>query len=280
MTDTVEVKEGFCTLPNEMVIYVLSLVDEDSLLTCRLVTRSWRYLIDKFVFQDKASKENALVNNGQGFYSFSNIGSNSIKRLDLPWYVFYTICKYDPFNRNLVKNHCGQNNFDHWSTLERNQGWAIENRPEGAPMLPDDPDFDGQTSCFVSTYRLCAKKQNIEFKKHGITKKLMQYLKPDIFVSEWFSGRFDCGCKYSLEATVYDDKNCILEQHNYQKTLHQWQADSWTKISHTFRSLNNPYRIILLHSGVDTQFWAGYYGTKISGSVVKVLLPLKLKPII
>ena len=28
------------------------------------------------------------------------------------------------------------------------------------------------------------------------------------------------------------------------------------------------------HSGKDTQFWAGYYGSKMAGGVVKVALPI------
>jgi len=98
----------FDLLPDEMVVYTLSFIDADTLMDCRLVCKRWRELIDAYVFQEKASRENEFVNNGRGFYSFSQIDSNSVRKLELPWYVFYVICKYDPFNRNLVKNHCGQ----------------------------------------------------------------------------------------------------------------------------------------------------------------------------
>lgn len=47
--------------------------------------------------------------------------------------------------------------------------------------------------------------------------------------------------------------------------------------SHSFKNQGNATYLTLFHSGVDTQFWAGHYGTKISGSVVKVLLPIILK---
>jgi len=98
----------FDLLPDEMVVYTLSFIDADTLMDCRLVCKRWRELIDAYVFQEKASRENEFVNNGRGYYSFSQIDSNSVRKLELPWYVFYVICKYDPFNRNLVKNHCGQ----------------------------------------------------------------------------------------------------------------------------------------------------------------------------
>lgn len=98
----------FHSLPDEMVVLTLKQVDVDTLLACRLVCKNWHVLIDTYVFQEKAAQQNEFVNNGRGYYSFSQIDQNDIKRLDLPWYVFRTICKHDPFNRNLLQNNCGQ----------------------------------------------------------------------------------------------------------------------------------------------------------------------------
>ncbi|XP_060852462.1 F-box only protein 17-like [Rhopalosiphum padi] len=269
--------EPFDLLPDEMVVYTLSFIDADTLLDCRLVCKRWRELIDAYVFQEKASRENKYVNNGRGYYSFSKIDSNNIRKLELPWYVFHVICKYDPFNRNLVKNHCGQNEYTHWNITNDHNWWTIEQTPQGAPPLPDDPDFDGHTSCFVSTYRLCSKRQKIIFKNYGLNDIVMKTLQPEISVSEWYTGRFDCGCKYALRATVHDRNDKLIEQHNYNDVLPQWEANIWTKASHSFKNQSNASQLILYHSGVDTQYWAGHYGTKISGSVVKILLPIKFK---
>lgn len=101
-------EELFGLLPDEMVIYTLNFVDPDTLLNCRLVCKSWREFIDSDVFQDKASRENEI----HRFYSFSHIHPSTVKKLDLPWFVFYVICKYDPFNRNIVKNNCGQSKLN------------------------------------------------------------------------------------------------------------------------------------------------------------------------
>jgi len=105
-------KNYFDFLPDEMVVLTLSFVDAVSLLNCRLVCKRWRTLVDAHVFQEKASRENNTVNDGRGYYSFSEIDSKTVRKLDLPWYVFYAICKYDPFNRNLVKSHCGQSKLN------------------------------------------------------------------------------------------------------------------------------------------------------------------------
>jgi len=102
----------FDSLPDEMVVLALSFVDASSLLDCRLVCNSWRTLVDAHAFQEKASRENDTVNNGRGYHSFSEIDSKTVRKLELPWYVFYAICKYDPFNRNLVRNHCGQSKLN------------------------------------------------------------------------------------------------------------------------------------------------------------------------
>ncbi|CAI6366694.1 unnamed protein product [Macrosiphum euphorbiae] len=266
----------FDLLPDEMVVNTLSFIDADTLLDCRLVCKRWRELIDAYVFQEKASRENEFVNNGRGYYSFSQVESSSIRKLELPWYVFYVICKYDPFNRNLVKNHCGQNEYKHWERYDHSL-WIIEQTPQGSPLLPDDPDFDGHTSCFVSSFRLCSKSQRIIFKNYGLNDTVMKTLQPEISVSEWYNSRFDCGCKYVLRATVFDGNGELIEQHNYNDVLPQWGDNIWTKASHSFKNQSNASYLILYHSGVDTQFWAGHYGTKISGSVVKILLPIKFK---
>lgn len=74
--------------------------------------------------------------------------------------------------------------FDYW-IIPNNQTWIIEPEPVGASKLPDDPDFEGHTSCFVSTYFECSKTQLIQFRKHGFTEKVIKYLQPEIVISEW-----------------------------------------------------------------------------------------------
>lgn len=100
--------QSFDLLPDEMFIHILISIDAKTLLDFRLVCKRWQELIETFVYQEKAVLENKFVNNGQGYSSFSQIGSNDIRKIELSWYVFYVINKYDPFNRNLIKNHCGQ----------------------------------------------------------------------------------------------------------------------------------------------------------------------------
>jgi len=102
-------------------------------------------------------------------------------------------------------------------------------------------------------------------------------------------------------AFVYNKNNELLEQHNYHDTLQPQDKNHWIKVclytlffflskylhiyinyyyfqvSHSFKDHSKASHLVLQHTGRDTQFWAGNYGTKISGSVVKIMLPIRLK---
>lgn len=75
--------------------------------------------------------------------------------------------------------------FEDWDIDSEENWWGIEQKPKGCPELPDNPDFEGQTSCFVSTYRLCVKSQTVFFKNYGLNETVMKVLKPRISFSEW-----------------------------------------------------------------------------------------------
>lgn len=75
--------------------------------------------------------------------------------------------------------------YKHWDIKNHENWWSIEATPQGTSDLPNDLDFNGHTSCFVSTYRLCSKMQKITFKDYGLTDAIIKYLAPKISVSEW-----------------------------------------------------------------------------------------------
>jgi len=49
--------QHFESLPDEMAVHVLSFVDADTLLNCRIVCAQWRALVDAYAFQEKAARE-------------------------------------------------------------------------------------------------------------------------------------------------------------------------------------------------------------------------------
>jgi len=84
------------SLPEEILLHILSYVDIKTLVNLRLVCHWWKDLIDNEVWRLKVSRE-----------KYRSLKSVELKQ-KLPWFVYYWICDRDPFGRNLLKNHCGQ----------------------------------------------------------------------------------------------------------------------------------------------------------------------------
>lgn len=85
-------------LPEEVVSNVLSYLDCKTLLLSRRVCQSWKNIIDTTAFKLKVKRSKAK--------SLENLSPASLSKL--PWFIFYAICKKDPFNQNLILNGCGQ----------------------------------------------------------------------------------------------------------------------------------------------------------------------------
>lgn len=90
-----------CYFPEEIVSYILSFVDPPSLVfQCRLVCKNWKYIIDENVWK--------ILTRYAKQKSFSKLSYSQRITLNLPWYVYYAVFSFDPFERNLIKNNCGQ----------------------------------------------------------------------------------------------------------------------------------------------------------------------------
>ncbi|XP_026821655.1 F-box only protein 6-like [Rhopalosiphum maidis] len=238
----------FDLLPNEVIVNTFTFIDADTLFDCRLVCKRWKELIDEYAFQEKAARENEFMNDGRGYYSFSQINSNDIRKLDLPWYVFYVIIKYDPFNRNLVKNHCGQGGLNHWGNIT-NTLWSmpgdfdmfnfvdmscIQQIPQDNRYVLSDPDFDGYTSCFVIDFQyLRTIDQQIIFKDYGLNEIVMKTLRPKISFSAWYYRDNSQHISYTLRATVHSRTNEIIGLCDNVDTGLQREF-GWNKVSNSF----------------------------------------------
>ncbi|XP_065223399.1 F-box only protein 6-like [Planococcus citri] len=263
-------------IPEEVLSLILSYVDPKSLVfNCRLVCKMWKYLIDEDVWRIllRTAKQRSV----------SKLSLTERMALKLPWYTYYTIFKFDPFETNLIRNHCGQKKMKYWFTGEKmkrakvtSNGWEIETVPVGSDPLPNHEDFDNCTSCFVTSYSKVEKYQIVNLKSFGISTKIMDEHQPTIIASEWYAGRFDCGCKYQMTVSLLDgDKNVLHEKQSPVQIVHQWEGRAWEKVELTFDDYGPNVRYIKFdHEGKDTQFWAGHYGSKMSGAVLKISLPV------
>ncbi|XP_015374563.1 PREDICTED: uncharacterized protein LOC107169351 [Diuraphis noxia] len=285
--------ELFDLLPNEIVSHVLIFIDWDTLFVCRLVCKKWQQLIDTYVFQEKTAIENKFANDGRGYYSFSQIGSNSVRSLDLPWYVFYLIGKYDPFNKNLVKNSCGQgkghwdgpgevnfiNKFTLWSNLSLWTDFKLS--PLTTPTeLIEDPDLNGYKLYFTTPlYNFYSMYQKIVFKDHGLNQNVMKSLQPEIIFSAWIKNGCYRHYKYILQVILHDELENTIAEHNVRSPEIQRQ---WVKTSSSLKMMGNESSITLHHKIDDrSKYLCDYqdnpYNLKITCSVVKILLPTEFK---
>ncbi|XP_026821318.2 F-box only protein 6-like [Rhopalosiphum maidis] len=280
----------FELLPNEVVVNTFTFVDADTLFDCRLVCKRWKELIDEYAFQEKVARKNKFMNDGRGYYSFSQINSNDIRKLDLPWYVFYVIIKYDPFNRNLVKNHCGQDEWNHWENVT-NTLWTIRSDvdifnyvnlsciqriSQDNRCVLSDPDFDGHTSCFVIDFQyLRSIKQKIIFKDYGLNEIVMKTLRPKISFSAWYYREFCRNIIYTLRATVHSRTNEVVGVCDSIDT----DLFGWNKVSNSFEIRGDETSLILHHSMTNLRLSTLLYNFKMSCSVVKISLPIKYKNI-
>jgi hypothetical protein len=158
-----------------------------------------------------------------------------------------------------------------WKILENggNQ-WRVENPPAGADPVPEDPDLEGSTSCFATSFGPCAKRQVVDLVKEGWLPTFLDTA-PPIRFAEWYASRFDCGSVYDVTVTLLtQDKRVIDSPWKYHHQEEQWTGREWQKVEHVFENYGEGLRLIVVHhSGKDTQFWAGHYGSKMTGTLLK-----------
>ncbi|CAD6204913.1 GSCOCG00003047001-RA-CDS [Cotesia congregata] len=249
-------------IPEELIGELLCYVDHKSLLNCQLVCRRWKDLIREYVFRKKAE-----MTFGQSLQCLSNCED--------PWKIYYKICKKNPFERNLLKNHSGQDGLKkHWViTRQGGDHWKIESPPVGVPPLPKDPVFEGSNSCFVTSYSQCSKRQLIDLLDEGLSDVLLDTFQPTIEVGEWYSCRWDCPAKYDCIVSLLDKNDKELDVYVFRDNLEDDndKQNKWLHFTHEFKNYGPGVRKILFqHSGKDNLFWAGHYGSKMAGASVIV----------
>ncbi|XP_053124448.1 F-box only protein 17-like [Hemicordylus capensis] len=246
-------------MPDELVVQILSWVPGRTLVTrCRLVCRQWRDLIDsptlwKLLLKRKPPQpgvREALLE-----------ASSHIPQME-----WSRVVLLEPFGRNLIKNPCGRERFQHWTIHHGGNGWEVEgNRHhlEGA---------EAQT-CFVSSYSSCTKSQVVDLLREGLWEDLLDTCQPDICVSDWWGAREDCGCMYKMRVSLLakDKRSVIAEFMAEPDPIPQWNSAEYQQVSHVFRSYGPGVRYVhFFHEGQDTQFWAGHYGARVTNSTVLV----------
>lgn len=180
----------------------------------------------------------------------------------------------NPYKSNLIKNHDASQEYKHWKILARGgDRFKVENAPAGCDPIEQyieehQKKADGPIGCWTTSYGLCSKCQLIDLHKSGVSSIVMDTLKPEIHISEWYASRFDCGCEYRLTVELLgSDQSQVLDKWTFEDVLSAGR--SWIKAEHVFKDYKTGVCYIRYHhEGKDTQYWAGWYGVKMTLSSV------------
>ncbi|XP_012537350.1 F-box only protein 6 [Monomorium pharaonis] len=246
-------------LPVEVLIEIFCRADCNTLVNCQLVCKRWKMMMN-YVWHKKA--EQAL-------------GKPLPWDEKMPWSVLYLACTKRPYERNLLKNHSGAEQMNHWN-IKYNGGhrWMVEEPPAGTPELPHtEPMFKEQQTCFVTSFEHCSKLQKINLTNEGIHPYILDTYQPPIVISEWYSCRWDCPADYRLTVELIAEDE-LLDEFKFVDILEGDKQNRWLKVSHVFENYGTGLRVISFeHGGKDRSFWAGHYGSKMAGACVIVKIP-------
>jgi len=245
-----------------------------------LVSKHWRDIIQSDMFWiEKNIRDNRLDRK-----TISYLNENNAL---LPKKIYFNRV----FNKNLLKNPCGNDGFMHWlqasqeprdrtnvmnmindykktlrnKTSSNILNFAIETEQTGTNNILYEADNKTPLKNFVTSHSIGRKYQVIE-----LDEDLIGHIKPKIVLSENWTERFDCGCQYYLSVLLVDATFQIVDWFKFEEVIPQWSDAEWKKVSHVFEVTKPVKYILYYHAGKDTQFWAGNYGAKMTNSSVTI----------
>ncbi|XP_053307803.1 F-box only protein 6-like isoform X2 [Spea bombifrons] len=242
-------------LPEDVLLEILTLVPIHDLIShCRIVCSTWKEVIDSPTLWKTKCQRMGFIPKGY-------------KQNPSDWKVYCYICS---MKRNLLRNACASEGFKFWK-IEENKGdrWQIEAVPGAhGQEFPDE----SVKKYFVTSYGICLKSQLIDLKKMGYHPNFMDEIQPDILIEDWFAPRRDCGSMYQVCVRLLSKRKRTLKEFNPDPVImDQWSDANWQKMTYTFRNYGPGVRYIYFqHGGKDTQFWAGWYGVRLTNSSIAI----------
>ncbi|KAF5301486.1 hypothetical protein FQR65_LT08789 [Abscondita terminalis] len=256
-------------MPEEVLLHILSYVEAEKLLKYSLVCKKWNSIIKSYSLWSSIYKR-----------------KYHRKPKKLPWYLYYCYLSSNYFDTNLLKNGNGEDGYNNWVIKEEGgDKFTIENPPIGSdPLNVDVPEFNNHTSCFATSFGNCYKIQTIKLGQSNLFRYILNNYKPHIYLSEWTAGRFDCGCIYRLRCGFLGlPSNVNVIKPSVGNRVVQWEGSKWKKVDMIIKDYPEGIEnLVFEHEGRDTQFWAGHFGSKMAGGVIKILFdsiePLQMNP--
>ncbi|XP_034392105.1 F-box only protein 6-like [Cyclopterus lumpus] len=232
-------EEIFLNLPPEQVVWV-----------CRLVCHQWGQVADsESLWRGRCRREGYRLRDAS--------------KIPKDWRLFYFLCKK---RRNLLKNPKGENKMKNWQILENGgDQWKVE-----GVMVPHPNEKVQQN--FVTSYGMCKKSQLIDLGVEGYNALFMDHFQPGIKISDWYAPRWDCGSEYTIRVELLNQRKKAVQTFAPDTVyFEQWNDQTWNQMTHVFQDYGPGVRYIrFTHGGKDAQFWAGWYGIRVTDSCVEI----------
>lgn len=244
-------QEDLFSVPLEILEELfLNLPPNQVVCTCRLVCSQWKEVADsESLWRERCRREGYRPSNAS--------------KIPKDWRLFYFLCSK---RRNLLKNPRGNHKMKDWQILENGgDNWKIE-----GIRLPHPNEKVKKN--FVTSYQMCKKSQLIDLALEGYNPSFMDDFQPDIKISDWYAPRFDCGCRYEICVELLNQRKRTLVAFAPKPVyFEQWNEEKWKQMTHVFQNYGPGVRFIrFTHGGKDTQFWAGWYGIRVTDSSVEI----------
>ncbi|CAJ1084714.1 F-box only protein 6-like [Xyrichtys novacula] len=232
-------EEIFLNLPPHQVVRI-----------CRLVCHQWKAVADsESLWKERCRREGYWIRDAS--------------KIPKDWRLFYFLCKK---RRNLILNPRAEEQMRHWHITDNGgDRWKAEG------VMAPHPN-EAVLKNFVTSYGLCRKTQLIDLGAEGYNPSFMDHFQPDIKISDWYAPRWDCGSEYQICVQLLNHRKKPIQTFEPETVyFDQWNDQKWCQMTHVFRNYGPGVRFIrFTHGGKDRQFWAGWYGIRVTDSSVEI----------
>lgn len=269
-------------LPDDLLQDVfLHLNSEDLCSNVQLVCKRWYNIINTDHFWIQKSLNDYRLNE----YLITRLNLKEIEWNHLAKHIYFS----NLFGKNLLVNSCGIDSFDNWcfiqnfnlkdlkksvdfynsNKIKNSSKWKFESHGYGFQEILDEnnnsidwiieSDQTGSYSKLIDEHNTLYKNFSTSFGEkmqlidlNSIDLFLMNELKPDIEISEYYTARSDCGCEYYLSVFLISEKYELIDSFQHHDKIDQINSE-WKFISHVFKSSSfvQPVRYILFyHCGI------------------------------